>query len=465
MKGFPVVRRRLVAIVVGVGLMLGAGLPAAAAADPHRADHRPDAPTELTTSPCFQRCDSPALISSTSSQLRALVTDPDGGNLAKVTIEVWNADGTELVADSGEALTTIRSGSQVVWTPPLPDLSGETYRWRARACDTAGCGTWSSWFVFSVDTVDPATPTISSTDYPEADRTGTGAGGVGVPGVFHLGANGSADVAQIRWSLDMSQPLTVAVPGPDGIADITVVPGLDGPNTLFAQSVDIAGNRSEITSYEFLVKPPPDSVGVWSFDEGAGSVAGDSSGAGNDAALHGGITWVPGHVGAAAIALDGSTGYLGAGSGLVDTTRSFTVAGWAYRAASDRDQAMVSQSGDADSAFTLGYLAACDCWAFRVRDGSTGESVSVQAADAAPESQWVHLAAVYDALNQQVRLYVNGYLASSVTVATPIASAGPFEIGRAGPGEYWSGDLDDTGAYPRALTGYEIQMLAFAADG
>ena len=46
-------------------------------------------------------------------------------------------------------------------------------------------------------------------------------------------------------------------------------------------------------------------VGYWNFDEGAGTVAVDSSGYGNDGTLNGDPQWVPGQLGSA-LDFDGS---------------------------------------------------------------------------------------------------------------------------------------------------------------
>ena len=42
-----------------------------------------------------------------------------------------------------------------------------------------------------------------------------------------------------------------------------------------------------------------DLIGYWTFDEGSGNVAADSSGNGNDGTLEGGPNWVSGQLGSA----------------------------------------------------------------------------------------------------------------------------------------------------------------------
>src|SRR5262245_17258576 len=52
---------------------------------------------------------------------------------------------------------------------------------------------------------------------------------------------------------------------------------------------------------------PSGLAGYWKLDEGAGGVAGDSSGGGHDGALVGGVAWIAGKFGKA-LAFDGATG-------------------------------------------------------------------------------------------------------------------------------------------------------------
>ncbi len=54
-------------------------------------------------------------------------------------------------------------------------------------------------------------------------------------------------------------------------------------------------------------------VGCWTFDEGAGPTAADSSGQSNNGTLYGGVSWGGGHS-ASALKFDGSTGYVSAGT-------------------------------------------------------------------------------------------------------------------------------------------------------
>lgn len=72
----------------------------------------------------------------------------------------------------------------------------------------------------------------------------------------------------------------------------------------------------------------PNPVAYLTFDEGAGTVAHDSSGNNNDATLLGGAGWTTGLVGPGALNLTGAAGsYADTPRDVVDTTKSFTVGG------------------------------------------------------------------------------------------------------------------------------------------
>jgi hypothetical protein len=439
--------------------MTGALCTAApAAAAPHANGSRPDRPTSLAISPCHQRCASPALTSASSPRLTATVTDPDGGNLREVVFEVWNADHSTLVQSSAGTVTNVLSGTSESWQPELPEVDAATYTWRVRGCDVEGCGHWSGWFTVTTDTVNPDAPTVTSTDYP----SGQYAGGPGVPGVFHFGTNGSTDVTGFLWSLDREPPGTSVAVGADGTADVTVTPETDFSHRLYVQSVDAAGNVSDVVTYSFLVTPPPNTVGTWPLDDGTGTTAVDSSGLGHDLTLHGGATWVPGHVGTGAVETDG--GYLTADAPLLDTRRGFTVAGWAYLTDLSRDQVVLAEDGG----FALAYRAGCGCWSFEMPDAG-GTPVAARSDGPVAAGTWIHLAGVYDTAAHQLRIAVNGAFQptmpaySGQPVATGVLTAGAV-VRDGQPADALTGDLDALGAYPRVLGDSEIVMLAHADE-
>jgi len=130
-------------------------------------------------------------------------------------------------------------------------------------------------------------------------------------------------------------------------------------------------------------------IGWWTFDEGAGTIASDSSGQGNDGALGGNPQWVAGIFGGA-LELDGDDDYV-AIDGIADdlTDNDFTVSAWIKTTMTDDGNVIGSNSGgdhififgvdggnllvEADSANTYPPAVNDDRWHFiaYVRDGST----------------------------------------------------------------------------------------------
>ena len=213
-------------------------------------------------------------------------------------------------------------------------------------------------------------------------------------------------------------------------------------------------------------------VGYWRLDDGAGSAtAFDSSGRGNDGALHDLDTttaWVAGRAqGALAIA---HTGWVQvAPSPSIDSiTDRLTVAAWvdiqgpidAWATALSRQ---VGTGVDQHYHLSLGM------------DGhptflltTVGAYVTPRAADLAPMDTWTHVAGTYDGAT--ARLYVNGtQVASQAATGTIAADTTPVILGGNGndasgvPTELFPGHIDELMLYARALAPAEIAALAAGA--
>ncbi|MFI6077372.1 LamG domain-containing protein [Actinoplanes sp. NPDC051343] len=206
----------------------------------------------------------------------------------------------------------------------------------------------------------------------------------------------------------------------------------------------------------------------WRFDDNGGTIAADSSSRGLNAALKGTTSWIGGRDGPAAVRLDGRSGYAEAPGPVVDTTRSFSVAGWVYLLAADsNNQAVIAQDGSRLSAFSLGYNGATKRWmalAPVVDADNPGQQVAIlNSTETAVAGQWTHLAMAYDADLHQLRLYVNGML-SGVQVGTTIVPAGgPMSVGRArwngAASAFLDGVVDEVRVYGKALGDGEVRRV------
>jgi hypothetical protein len=109
-----------------------------------------------------------------------------------------------------------------------------------------------------LDTTPPGSPTFISTDYPSAGPTTVTLGG---SGVIALSATDDVSVASFRYTIDGSGLNAGGLSGTlnankQGKANL-MVPLIDlhvGTNTVFAQTVDGAGNTSPPASYTFFVQ-------------------------------------------------------------------------------------------------------------------------------------------------------------------------------------------------------------------
>ncbi|TMR39982.1 LamG domain-containing protein [Actinomadura geliboluensis] len=165
---------------------------------------------------------------------------------------------------------------------------------------------------------------------------------------------------------------------------------------------------------------------------------------------------------------------------VVDTSGSFTVAGWVRNDGRPLAPATVfSQPGAATNAFALRYVPGEDpeeqgVWQVVMHNSDEGSATGLSASHSGFVVQdWSHVAVVYDALRDRVSLYVDGQLeqtADSVSqqdqvIGFEAAGNGGLQVGRTKFGaadgtEYWTDALDDIWAYQGALTTEQIQMLA-----
>jgi hypothetical protein len=128
------------------------------------------------------------------------------------------------------------------------------------------------------------------------------------------------------------------------------------------------------------------------------------------------------------------------------------------------NQTILGQDGAFYSGFYLSYQGSYKTWTLRTSptdasDGNISEQIVV-AKQPAAAGVWTHLAAVYDAEQKPIRLYVNGALQRSDTVTPSWAAGGPLQIGRVfwrgRYCDYLSGSSDEVAAWQQALTDTEI---------
>src|SRR5437879_2403428 len=112
-----------------------------------------------------------------------------------------------------------------------------------------------------------------------------------------------------------------------------------------------------VTNAAALRAQLPNPAAYLTFDEGAGTVAHDSSGNNKNATLFGAAGWTTGLIGPSALSLPGFPigfppgSYAEIPGDVLDTTKSYTVAAWVKLKDVNGYQTFVSEDGDFQSAF------------------------------------------------------------------------------------------------------------------
>jgi alpha-L-arabinofuranosidase len=208
-------------------------------------------------------------------------------------------------------------------------------------------------------------------------------------------------------------------------------------------------------------------VGYWTFDEGTGLSAADSTGNSYNATLQSAATWATGKVGSSALSLTGtSTSYVDIPQAAINTATSFSAAAWVKLNTLTGPQTFVSLDGVHVSAFNLKLRDSNGKFAF-TRTGSDATSsptILASASNAATTGTWYHLVGVYDADAQTISLYVNGQLQQTTAYASDWQGTGHTAIGRAKRGintfvEFTNGQIDDVHLYNIALDYTAVNTL------
>ncbi|MBN2129745.1 MAG: LamG domain-containing protein [Sedimentisphaerales bacterium] len=258
----------------------------------------------------------------------------------------------------------------------------------------------------------------------------------------------------------------------DGGADLSAVTRLsigvggdDDPDPGRSGMLDIDDIR--------LVLPGP--VGHWTLDEGAGTIAHDSSGNGNDGTLMDNPdlddpTWIAGVIGGAVefhgTGVAGTGGdYFDCGSDAsLDITSNISIALW-IRPDADDPEGKGTAGGE-----TAPLAKATSDWSWQVRYGwNTATPYMGFQFNTSPRAwayvdrnlerfEWVHIACSHDGAT--LKCYLNGEETDSTPMGEIHSSADPVLIGSDGWRSDWTGGIDDVRIYDRPLSEAEILELA-----
>ncbi|MFE7974265.1 LamG domain-containing protein [Streptomyces shenzhenensis] len=254
-----------------------------------------------------------------------------------------------------------------------------------------------------------------------------------------------------------------------------------------------------------LNKARPVVQGRWRLDSGSGTPvtsADDSSGKraltlGGDASID--VSGSSNYVGDGGLLLDGVGDYAATATSPVSTGTSFTVAAWVSTAARpDHPVTVFSQAGSVNSGFAVRYVpsatdpANAGRWQLAM-PGSDAKGATVATAEHPNfmnNTSWNHLAVVYDAFADQMRLYVDGKLEQVACTdadadgtpdvdgctdsvswnsnVLPFNATAGLQLGRGKSdgtwGEYWPGVIDDVWTLQGVASEEQIARLANGTD-
>jgi len=200
----------------------------------------------------------------------------------------------------------------------------------------------------------------------------------------------------------------------------------------------------------------PDLLGHWTFDEGAGTMAADSSGNGNHGTLIGEPQWVEGLFGGAA-AFDGVDDYIDTGS--TENLPNWTISCWAICPLPPSNSAPTGPI-HREQNYQISWHHSNEVFrgTAAISVGGTWYAASFGPMEG---ETWYHLAATYD--GETFSSYKDGVLITANETPSGDASndSNTLKFGRhALAAQYWGGTVDEIHVFTRALTADEIKVLS-----
>ena len=200
------------------------------------------------------------------------------------------------------------------------------------------------------------------------------------------------------------------------------------------------------------------------FDEGTGTVARDSSNYGNDGTI-GGATWVDGKYGSALL-FDGVSNVVEVPSTdeLQLSDQGLTIACWFKTTeTSNSDLLLIEKGAWGTGEYGLSYPGyANNKVRFQLFEIFGKESNQIDSTSGVPElsdDEWHHTAGVYDAVNHNFKVYVDGILETEQDAADHVFTSDNESVfigSRNNAGNWYAGAIDDLLIAKVALTESEI---------
>lgn len=405
----------------------------------------PSAPTGLSTSPATT-CAGGSYLRDTTPVLSAKFSDPDDHNVS-AKFEVLS--GSTSVWTSPYDTATDSGSSHSVTVPSGKLVDGTTYSWRAMGRDVHTAdnneSSWSTTCKFTIDTTPPATPTVTSAEYPEDKISGA----IGTRGSFEF--KSSPDTKSFRYSFNGATPKTVDPLNVGAPLIATFTPSTEGSQRLTVEAIDRAGNPSGMKTYRFSI----DFATAAAYWRMTSDTAGDPNvvpdlvtGGAHPLTVPSTVDWIDGPFKSfdpgsspdnQALRFDGTDSAAKTTNAVLNTSDSFTMTAFVrVDDSTSASQVAVSQDGQLWGGAHLGRVSSgycptgmSTCFGFWMRPSDTSARTLVVSNRPVATGEWVHLTGVWDAGAKQMTLYTcalgtppSGIPADSLI---PVATSKPFE--------------------------------------
>jgi len=345
--------------------------------------------------------------------------------------------------------------------------SSTTYHYRVKSRDAAGNLATSGDYTFTTTSQDTVSPTVSITS-PTSGSTVSGSIAVSAA------ASDNVAVAGVQFRLDSQNLGSEDTTSPYSISWDTTL-AANGSHTLTAVARDSSGNLNTSSPITITVtnqaQPQSGLVASYSFNEGSGTTAYDSSGNGNTGTLKNGPAWTTGKIGGA-LEFDGVDDSIAvAPSNSINNLGPVTIAFWTKLDIFNNGR-FIDKGKTAGSGWSLRLNAA---------DATTGDlefssgSVSRRAVfPSSPVGTWKFIAVTWDGsgTGSNIHMYLDGsempysYATYDGTPADDSSQQLTLGCGYYGgclSGSNLDGILDEVRIYSRVLSASEIQELYNAA--
>jgi len=264
----------------------------------------------------------------------------------------------------------------------------------------------------------------------------------------------------LPWIVDLT-----TVGDVQNVTSLTI--GIEGAGATGVVYVDDMGLSPQVGELITPVIPSHDGlVGAWHFDEGSGTVAGDSSGNGRTATIVD-ATWETGQQGSA-LSFNGSSAYVNIdgykGINAFDgVQQAFSISNWVKTTLDVGDTEMVTWGASSGTATRLTW---------RIHEGrlrTEHNAGNLRGNTYVNDDEWHHVCLVVtEGANlrpENTKIYVDGqedtYFSGDDDVYNLVAEH-DVRIGMSGPqdGRYFTGLIDDVRVYGRSLFDAEVLGLA-----